>query len=439
MSDLNRIVRQLRQDVAHSPWPQPEEIRSRGARRTAGQVLAAMAAAIIVLVAGSAAAFAIAHRTDHGSPPAGTVTASASETAPSASATAQPSTAEPTGTVSGILPSGSTVDDLTFVSATHGWLFAATPCPKGTCTVIVHTTDGGHTWTTLAAPPSDVPLPGAPSAGLRFANDQIGYLYSSSPAAFYLTRDGGSTWVQQPGPTYAIELANGTALRVTSTVASCVPGCTYQILRAPVGSGQWTTVATPAGAGVVQLLRTGHRAFVAMYGNFAGGASAHARLLTSADDGATWTSRPDPCGTRQGTESDAIRMAVADDGSMTMLCYVRAGNSGPTFVVTSTDGGATFGPQRPTPGSGLTVGAASAGTLFVSTLDGTTLHLYRSGDGGATWTVTATAPEQISQGTVPDGEAGFENAQDGWWLPGRGTVFATTDAGGTWVPYRLAG
>ena len=33
-----------------------------------------------------------------------------------------------------------------------------------------------------------------------------------------------------------------------------------------------------------------------------------------------------------------------------------------------------------------------------------------------------------------------EEAVDaGWWLPGRGTVFATTDTGRTWVPYRLAG
>jgi photosystem II stability/assembly factor-like uncharacterized protein len=433
MSDLDDIVRQLRQDVAHSPWPEPSEIRSRGARRTVGQVVAAVAAAVIILAAGSASAFAIAHRTDHTLPPAGTVTTSPSENAP-------PSPTEPTGTGSGILPSGSTVDDLTFVSPTHGWLLASTPCPKGMCAAIVHTTDGGRTWTKLPAPPSDVPVgqPGVPGAGLRFANDQTGYLYSASSAAFYLTRDGGSTWVRQPGPTHAIEVANGTALRITSTVPHCLPGCSYQILRAPVGSGQWTTVATPTPPGNVQLLRTGHRAFAAAYGNPAGGASAHAQLLTSSDDGATWTTRTDPCGTRQGAESVSTRMAVADDGSMTMLCYVRDG-TGSTFVVTSTDGGATFGPQRPTPGTGLTVGAASAGTLFVSTLDATTLHLYRSNDGGATWTVTATAPEQITQGDVPDGEAGFQNAQDGWWLPGRATVFATTDAGRTWVPHRLAG
>jgi photosystem II stability/assembly factor-like uncharacterized protein len=327
------------------------------------------------------------------------------------------------------------VDDLTFVSPTTGWLLGSTPCPTGTCAAIVHTADGGHTWTRLPALPPGVPAEGA---HLRFANAQIGYLYSSSPATFYLTRDGGSTWVPQQGPTDAIEVANGTALRIISTLPKCSPGCTYQIVRAPVGGDQWATVATPTRTGVVQLLRTGHRAFAAVYGNPAGGANAHAELVTSTDDGATWATRPDPCGMRQGTESDSVRMAVADDGSMTMLCYVRGG-TGSTFVVTSTDGGASFGPQRPTPGSGLALGAASTGTLFVSTLDGATLHLYRSDDGGTTWAVAATAPDQIAQGAIPDGEAGFQNAHDGWWLPGRGTVFATTDAGQTWVRYGLAG
>jgi photosystem II stability/assembly factor-like uncharacterized protein len=442
MSDLDRIVGQLREDVAHRRWPEPDEIRSRGARRTTGQILAGVAAAVAVLVAGSAGAFAVTHRTDHGIPPAATV-APSSSSSPSPSSPApqsvRPSTVEPTAPGSGVLPAGSTVDDLTFVSPTVGWLLAATPCPAGTCLAIVHTTDGGHTWTRLPAPPSDVPadVPGL-GAQLRFANARIGYLYSSSPPAFYSTSDGGSTWVAQQGPTHAIEVANGTALRVTSTAPDCQPGCSFRIVRAPIGSDQWTTVNTPAASGAVQLLRTGHRAFAALYGNQAGGVSAHAHLFTSADDGATWTSRPDPCGTRQGAEADGTRMAVADDGSMTMLCTVRFG-TGATFVVTSTDGGATFGPQRPTPGMGLTVGAASAGTLFVSSLDGATLHLYRSDDGGTNWTVAATAPGQITQGAVPSGVAGFQNAHDGWWLPGQGTVFATTDAGRTWTPHGLSG
>ena len=434
MSDLDRIVGQLRQDVADRRWPEPNQIRSRGARRTVGQVVAGVAAAVAVLVAGSAGAFAIAHGgTDHGIP-ASTVSPSPTS-APSPSVSAGPSSLGPITRAPSLLSAGSTVDDLTFVSPTVGWLLAATPCPTGTCLAIVHTTDGGRTWTGLPAPPADVPTLGAQ---LRFANAQTGYLYSSSSPGFYRTGDGGSTWVAQSGPAHAIEVANGTALRITSTVPGCLPGCSYRIVRAPVGGDRWTTVATPTATGAVQLLRTGHRAFAALYGNQAGGVSAHAQLLTSSDDGATWTTRPDPCGTRQGVESDGTRMAVADDGSMTMLCTVRSG-TGSTFVVTSTDGGATFGPQRPTPGRGLTAGAASASILFVSTLDGATLHLYRSEDGGTTWTVAATAPEQITQGEVPDGEAGFQNADDGWWLPGRGTVFATTDAGRTWTSYGLAG
>lgn len=445
MSDLDRIASQLRQDVAGSRWPEPDEIRLRGVRRSAVQVRAGLTIAVAVLVAASSGAFAFAHGTGHGIPPSATATppassapspSSTSATSPSPSASAGPSTVEPTGTGSGILPPGSTVDDLTFVSPSIGWLLASTPCPTGTCLAIVHTTNGGHTWTRLPAPPPDVP---ADAAHLRFANTRTGYLYSSSPPSFYLTADGGLTWVAQPGPTHAIEVANGIALRVTSTAPDCVPGCSYQITRAPVGGDQWTEVASPTAPGAVQLLRTGHRAFVALYGNQAGGVSAHAQLLTSTDDGTTWTTRPDPCGTRQGVESDGSQMAVADDGSMTMLCSVRFG-TGSTFVVTTTDGGATFGPQRPTPAQlSMSVAAASAGTLFVSALDGATLHLYRTDDGGITWTVAATDPEPVAQGLVPDGAAGFQTSHYGWWLPGRGTVFATTDAGRTWAPYGLTG
>ena len=248
MSDLDRIVGQLRQDVADRRWPEPNQIRSRGARRTVGQVVAGVAAAVAVLVAGSAGAFAIAHGgTDHGIP-ASTVSPSPTS-APSPSVSAGPSSLGPITRAPSLLSAGSTVDDLTFVSPTVGWLLAATPCPAGTCLAIVHTTDGGHTWTRLPAPPSDVPadVPGL-GAHLRFANARIGYLYSSSPSAFYSTGDGGSTWVAQQGPTHAIEVANGTALRVTSTVPDCQPGCSFRIVRAPIGSDQWTTVNTPAAA-----------------------------------------------------------------------------------------------------------------------------------------------------------------------------------------------
>jgi photosystem II stability/assembly factor-like uncharacterized protein len=396
-------------------------------------VAAGAAAAVAVLVAGSVGVVAVLHQQGHPFVPSATRTPSTVPRPSTPPSTGEPSTVEPTGTGPGVLPAGSTVDDLTFVSPTVGWLLAAAPCPTGTCPAIVHTTDGGHTWTKLASPPADVPAAGA---SIRFANAQTGYLYSST--LLYLTKDGGATWAKQSGHADAIEVSNGTALRIASTVPACAPGCAYRILRATVGGGQWATVASPADiAGRAQLLRTGHRAFAALYRNPAGALGAHADLLTSSDDGATWTVRADPCGTSQGVESVSVRMAVADDGSMTMLCYVRGG-TGSTFVVTSTDGGASFGPQRPTPTPGMAVGAASARTLFVSVLDGATIHLYRSEDGGSTWVVAATAPDHVTQGEVPEGLLGFQTGREGWWLSGRGTAFATTDAGHTWTAHPLS-
>src|SRR5207237_813311 len=117
----------------------------------------------------------------------------------------------------------------------------------------------------------------------------------------------------------------------------------------------------------------------------------HARLLTSADDGRHWATHPDPCGTATGgSEADSFAMAVAPDGSFTVLCKARGG-TGDDFLVTSTDGGATFGPHRGIPTAVATaVGAASARILLVQ-ISGI---LLRSTDGGAHWNSSpvATAP-----------------------------------------------
>jgi hypothetical protein len=66
------------------------------------------------------------------------------------------------------------------------------------------------------------------------------------------------------------------------------------------------------------------------------------------------------------------------------------------------------------PGPGLAVGAASARTVFMSVLDGSTIRPYRSDDGGATWAVAATAPDRVTQGggtgrgdRLPDGAGGL--------------------------------
>jgi photosystem II stability/assembly factor-like uncharacterized protein len=347
-----------------------------------------------------------------------------------------PTTPGTTQTVGGPVPAAFTARDLTFVSPTTGWLLGIAPCTSAPCTSIVHTTDGGHTWIGLPTPRADLAPVGQNGCtaacvwGLRFANTSVGYAFG--PTALYLTSNGGEKWTKEAGQADAIEIGNGTALRVGHTTQGCPPGCTYQISSAPIGSTAWHTIAAPVPllGNEVRLLRTGHHAYLEIYQNMAGGAEdAHATLLTSTDDGQHWTKRTDPCGTSGGVEADSTGMAVASDGSLTVLCTRRDFVS--SFVVTSSDGGSSFGARHATPGASAdAVGAASATTLLVA------VHgsLYRSSSAGAAWTKVATAAIPASP-DVSAGVIGFQTGQAGWWVPGAAAVLSTTNAGATWNTY----
>jgi photosystem II stability/assembly factor-like uncharacterized protein len=328
---------------------------------------------------------------------------------------------------------------VTFISPDEGWLLSAQLCPPDLCGLALrHTTDGGRTW---------IPLPSLPTGidpyatRMVFANSQVGYLFGQG--VFYLTTDGAMTWIRQPGDAEAIDVADGTALRVSYTAPGCQPpGCHYQISTAAVGTGNWRTVKADAGGGNggPQLVRHGHQAILAFYGNLAGGVSARATLLTSADDGLTWTTRTDPCPVRGGPgEIDASQMSMAPDGSMTVFCYSRGGpDPAQALLITSRDGGVTFGPPQVAPADSyglntvLTVGAANATMLFVSTLKDQTHRLFRSTDAGATWTPVATMPGTFTNGVLATVVTFPLDSQTGYWLTGQATIFVTHDAGQHW-------
>jgi photosystem II stability/assembly factor-like uncharacterized protein len=95
----------------------------------------------------------------------------------------------------------------------------------------------------------------------------------------------------------------------------------------------------------------------------------------------------------------------------------------------------TFGTPYPAPGFVTALGASSARTLFVSVLASNEHRLYRSGDGGASWALVATAPDLVQDGVGPSSRIVFpRGASTGWWLPGHATLFTTTDTGRTWTP-----
>jgi hypothetical protein len=79
--------------------------------------------------------------------------------------------------------------------------------------------------------------------GLRFANPNVGYAYGST--ALYLTTNGGAAWSTRPGQADAIEVSNGTVLRISHDTEGCPPRCTYQVSTAAVGTTAWQPVDLP--------------------------------------------------------------------------------------------------------------------------------------------------------------------------------------------------
>ncbi len=333
------------------------------------------------------------------------------------------------------------VVDLTFAGPDDGWALATANCLTGSgsaCTAMIYTRDGGSTWTSMKPPPANI---GSPSCAdpcvqsIRFATRQIGYAFG--PSALFMTTDGGAGWHREAGGADALETLDGNVIRVVTSPAACSPpGCHFAVQTAPIGTDTWTSVALPGaqpGMSVgVSLARTGKRAFLDIFGHVAGGADqATSTLLTSADDGASWTNRGEPCpqvGGAVTTEVDSTAVASADDGSVTLLCTGR-GDQSPQFTITSTDGGSTFH-KGTTTGLGAApvsaIGAGSATTLLVSS-DVT----YRSTDGGQTWRrLTANGAAAPARATW----IGFESTTTGRATDGR-TVWTTHDAGQTWTAY----
>ncbi len=112
-------------------------------------------------------------------------------------------------------------------------------------------------------------------------------------------------------------------------------------------------------------------------------------------------------------------------------------------IYRTTDGGRTWTASQPLPdppgfktaGGGIALQArivrAFGSTLLVSAWQQSgagSLHVFRSTDGGATWAHLASAPEQ-------DGNVDFVTASRWLKLIGPGQSTETTDAGASWHPY----
>ncbi|HZE48844.1 MAG TPA: hypothetical protein VE074_04735 [Jatrophihabitantaceae bacterium] len=417
--DADRLAERIIADADH-PRPVHDPHRP---RRWSGWMLPAIAAGSVAAVVGAVIAVAQLghsgrHAADQGPLTSDKRSAASSPVSTESGQVYASTLPTPASTAPG-LPGGVPVPafrviDLTFTSTQVGWALGNGTCLDGSpgiCPAVMRTDDGGSRWISTPNPPASLPVDGSCAAPcvdhVRFANDNVGYAFG--PGALFMTVDGGQSWGnnEDPAGTSSLEVANGTALRVTGE----------RLVIADVGQTSWKPAALPAKATVKgDVVRSRDRAYVS--------AGSSNSLYVSTNDGAKWAEQPSPC-----SGSAIGSLSTGADGSVVVLC-APVGPATPA-VYTSNNDATSF-----TPIAGLTTGnfdgpfgAADGSTLFRSSSG----QLERTTDEGKHWARVAT---DKTKGVVAF--LGFESPTVGRWVTGDGsTIYTTTDAGQHWTPYKF--
>ena len=368
-------------------------------------------------------------------------TTSTTTTSVEPSTTTAPSPTVPTGSP---VPSGFEPGSVTFVSATTGFVIGIdSTSAAGSCVALARTSDAGATWVSLPAPPAVYvnrfgTSATAPAVSeVRFADALDGWIYGPS---LFATHDGGATWQQLDlgGSVVALETSGGFVDAVVSpcsTQETC--SGSLRLEQAPATGGSFTTVLTgpivqSSSTGVLALSLHAPAGFV----NLGGVGSPQNGLWAtrSLENPRGWNPFANPCAVSAGYSLDAF--VAPDVTSLYSLCSGEGGAGSVMKEVVKTQGGQSTVVGQPPPGGdpeGLA--ATSSGTLVVSAASGAS-ELYRSTDGGATWTTAVT----FADGGIGFNDLGFTTSTQGVVIHGQpgppngyaSQLLMTYDGGATW-------
>lgn len=397
MSDLTQMVAGLRTDVSQVNWPDAEEVRTQGNRRTTRRWIAAGVALGLAAAVTSGALLTNNHRR-----------------------------AVPANTrVSGHLP----LDAIQV--APSGTIFAIThTCGSHVCSgsasprqyTLLRSTDLAQSWTRVGTLDGidhgiDVPL------GLGVADDDV--LWIANGPMLMGSADGGKHWSRWDLGADPTQSKGGGLVGATLWFAY-----NGQVLVATGGGKPAPTIGQPPGSGQigsVAAISADSAIVLRAQGSSAG-------WYRTGDRGAHWSAATDPCaGLSHPNVTDAY-MAAGPDGGLWAVCFVAGGHAPGWQIATSADGGLSWQAHPGDAPGGDDVIPVSA---TVAWRVGNRADVYRTTDAGAHWTDVVHMPPgaSVQGGFVQDANTAL------FVLPGPEadgvTLHLTTDGGATWttVPF----
>jgi photosystem II stability/assembly factor-like uncharacterized protein len=332
-----------------------------------------------------------------------------------------------------------------FLDARVGWVLFVGPCNTSACVDLLVSEDGGVTWHTASR---GVPIRTSASVSLaprvHVATTTVGWVLDGDNGMLR-TEDGGATWRSEAteGAVAGIQAHGSDVWRLDESCPSNALACKY-VLNVSSDTGQtWQRAPTQPPVRDVVASFAGPSAEVAyvlsdsVHGG--GEGSPDPLIARTSDGGRSWTTRPAPCsGFRSWAHETFFDLAVSEPNDLWLVCGDEpfSGAMQPKHLFRSSDGGRSWSQDLGTPNGGAG-GRTVAGSPKRACRGGGRTSIACTSDGGHTWRYPNEGKDNPLDGGVDVIQFTDELHA---WATGQSesadfnVLWRTTDGGDSWSP-----
>ncbi len=321
-------------------------------------------------------------------------------------------------------PVGDPLAKIYFANVNEGWIST-----EGG--VVLHTTNGGTTWSIQDPEPVDtITFVSNPASSMSFINATTGWvigirgqLSNPSGAVLYKTTNGGSSWTRQNLTPWTngfaiqfIDASNGWAVVATGTI----PNISGAIIRTTDGGVSWSTGYTTNHAAAIPFFLNANNGWMIRDTIAISGQGANlvcpCEILSTTNGGSTWSMQ-----LRDLSPGGYEAMRVVDLSNAWVV-----GDSGK--VIRTTNGGSSWAPVTI---PNMVSGSKNKAAYFLDAnngwIGGSAVSageaVFHTTNAGATWS-TQSPPVTYSIFDIY-----FVDANNGWLCADSGNIAHTTNGG----------